>query len=509
MTYQELLSSVVTEDKFTLVKPYHTDEALNFIKDIMSSEESQVIIMGDWDVDGVHAAKIVYNDLKEFGLRDDMLKVYFGESKSHGINSDFLRFCQDNSCTHIIIVDSSSNNLKELSYLKDSGFKIMVIDHHVSQYSYEDYEGICTIVNAKLPDNEEICEISAGFLCAILSYYWREALDVAQTIDNFIYGYITLHSDSCLLYDPFMKPLVMYPERLGNRFPLEIEPFTTKYTKLNRNFVSWTYCPKINNLCRHNRSDLLELLFFKPITPTERSNLVEIVNDLYKKTKEDLDRLIEESDNYVYEHNGMVLANLDKALQHTTLKWDYLVNSTGLVASRVSEKYKKPALAYINNHFGEYKMSGRDCNNSINFQNMLKAYNLDGGGHIYAVGFVVPLIDFNTFLKQIDISSYTVTESDFFVWDFTKLNPIKIKSYLGSVARYNEVATGKLKPIYFKLKLNFKFEEKQIGKLRTFTYAGLKIKDLKSQTTTDTEVLIRPDITNMGEAFIVYEEEKK
>lgn len=509
MTYQELLNSIVTDEDFQFVKPYHLNESIGFIQDIMNTNNPKVMIMGDWDVDGIHSAKIVYNDLKEFGIRPDNISVYFGESKAHGIQTEFLKQCQEKHCTHIIIVDSSSNDLDELTYLRDCGFKVMVIDHHVSQYSYDDYADVCTIVNSKLPYNEDIKEISAGFLCSILSYYWRKTFDLRQSNDNLIYGYMTLHSDGCLLYDSFIRPLVMYPEKLGCTFPIEIEAFTNKYTKLNRDFVNWTYAPRINNLCRHNRSDILENLFFKPITSGERNNLVNLINSLYSDTKNKLDDLVLYSDEYTTEHNGVLLINLDKAIKFTSLPWEYLVNSTGLVAGKLSDKYRKPAIAYINNHYGEYKMSGRDASNTVNFQNMLKAYNLSGGGHLHAVGFVIPIEDFGIFMKQIDITDYKVIGERCFIWDFTKINPYKIKTNLAAVARYNEVAIGKLKPIYFKISLNSHFDQKQFGKLRIFSYAGLNIKDLKSQKQLNTEVLIRPNISAINEAFIVYEEEKK
>lgn len=302
----------------------------------------------------------------------------------------------------------------------------------------------------------------------------------------------------------------MFPEKMMNYFPKEIQPFTTKWTKLNRNFVSFSYCPRINNLCRHNRADLLKLLFFEHITDTQRELVKKEVEDLYQNTKEEKNALLENCDLFTEDLGFFTLVNLNKALSISNFDWEYLVNATGFIAGAISEKLHKPTIAYIDNRDGYYKLSGRDETNKVDFRDFLRLYNLEGGGHVYAAGFKVPAIDFEDFKMQIYGDREATSMQSFLVWDVRKANTASILRVLPRVAKYNEVAISKLKPIYLKLYLGSEWEKEQIGKLRKFSIGRyIVVKDLQSKSDNGQVILAEPDISSSNELRIVYKEELK
>lgn len=509
MTFNELINTVVEPYKFKETIPIHADDTLRFIRDILITPNHKVVILGDWDVDGIHSAKIVYNDLYAFGLNEVDIEVYFGDRKTHGLNYDFIRAHLRKEITHVIIVDSSTNNIEELQMLKNMGLRVMVLDHHNPEYSYDTYKNLCVIENAKFPGNDDLFEISAGYLCAILSNYWRKNLGYPKSLDNQIFGYITLHSDGCLLHDQYIKPIAMYPENFRDAFPVEIKPFTTKYTKLNRNFVSFSYCPRINNLCRHNRADLLKAIYFERLTPGQITTVKNAVETLYQDTKKEKDIILDKYLDYTEDLGFFVLADLNKVLNISNFEWSYLSNATGFIAGALSERLKRPVIAYIDSHDGEYKMSGRDATNKVDFRDFLKLYNISGGGHVYAAGFKIPIIDFEDFKQQITGQQDFCETSGFLVWDVSNANPISILKVTQRLSRYNEVAIGKLKPIYLKMHLNSNWVQTQIGKLRKFSFGDiLVIKDLLSKTEQGEFVLVEPNISNPKEMRIIYKEER-
>lgn len=500
----ELIKQVIdTTGDFKISMPFNVKESFLYIKNLIDSPKSKVLILGDWDVDGIHSAKIIFEDLKYFGFPVNNIEVYFGDKKTHGITSEVCDYCINHSFTHCIIVDSSSNAMNELIKLHENNINTLVIDHHVPQFKPAEYTNVCTIVNAKFTENPDLNEISAGFLCAILSKIWRFNLGIPESKENFVFGYITLISDSCKLYDSFIRPVIMYPHLLQTYLPKEVQVFTDKYTTFNRNFVVMRYNTYINNICRHDMGNTILDFFFSNKSFKELEDLAKTIKESCVDTREEVKELVKYYKEYTTEYPAIALANLDNYSDYSSLPENYIVNATGLIASKISSEINKPVIAYKTSDSNYYKMSGRDDADGFDFQDFLKYLDLDGGGHVFAIGFKMFKYDFVDFVDFISHLPKKESSSNSLIWDCRSASSHALTSIFYDVARYNEVACGSLKPIYLQVQLNSAFTMKQIGKMRLFTKGELKIKDCLSKCKLGDTILIKPNISVSNEALVL------
>lgn len=106
------------------------DEAVDLIIDTMVNK-NDILIWGDYDVDGITGTSLLYNFFKEY---DVFPKCHIPNrlTDGYGLNKDALmRFSNELSENKLLItVDCGISNHEELLLAKRYGFKTIVTDHH-------------------------------------------------------------------------------------------------------------------------------------------------------------------------------------------------------------------------------------------------------------------------------------------------------------------------------------------------------------------------------------------
>lgn len=507
MTFNSYIENNINASKFKYFKPTNFEKLVgafnSMFTDAKETKDTLVCCVGDWDVDGVLSMKILTNTLADMGL--EKYDIYFGTSKEHGMTQAFVNECIEKDYKYVIVTDSSTNSMEIINYLDSIGVTVIILDHHVCNYNYSDYPERAVIINSKMEGNEVIREISAGLLVYLVTSFYRKTKGQDIKEEDMWFAYVTLISDSCKLSDKYIKPLILGIQNVES-VPREINLFTNKYTVLNRRFFTYNFNSKINNMCRLERIDLIKELFYGNVDLKRKSEIVEEIEEIHKYCKEGLRSLSTMLDGCVQDLGSCTLVDLDKALSLTDLPEVYIANATGLLASRVSSNTGKASIAYISWDKESYKLSGRDNYGLYPFQEMLRTLNLEGGGHIEAVGFKIPKLDLDKlkeFAKNVD--SVLEKEEDKHILKVSNLSENNLKKLFKKVATLNEISGNGLKPIKIRIKLDSSvLKMKDIGKLRLFEIGDIQIKDLMQSKSYGDVVDIEPEYNKFLEALVCY-----
>ena len=99
------------------------------LKNTLNSNGS-ILLVVDCDVDGYTSGAIIYKYIKRIDP-DVNIEYWFHEGKQHGLEDHIKKLMVQNKTYDLIICpDSSSNDEKYHAQLKESGTKILVLDHH-------------------------------------------------------------------------------------------------------------------------------------------------------------------------------------------------------------------------------------------------------------------------------------------------------------------------------------------------------------------------------------------
>jgi single-stranded-DNA-specific exonuclease len=94
-------------------------------------EKERIFIHGDFDVDGLTGAAVLYQGLLPL-LPPGRLKVEVGDrAHGHGLSRDFVRRAIDEKFSLVITVDCGISNNEEIDALREAGTDTIVTDHHV------------------------------------------------------------------------------------------------------------------------------------------------------------------------------------------------------------------------------------------------------------------------------------------------------------------------------------------------------------------------------------------
>lgn len=104
------------------------EKAVERIQRAITNQE-RIIIFGDYDVDGVTGATILYLGLKELGANVSV-RLPHREKDGYGLNTRVLDECKLLDVSLVITVDCGISNVKEVEYGKQLGLDIIITDHH-------------------------------------------------------------------------------------------------------------------------------------------------------------------------------------------------------------------------------------------------------------------------------------------------------------------------------------------------------------------------------------------
>lgn len=401
--FKEYLNPTIFHDPFLLDGMKELIDRVKLAREM----KDNVLIFGDYDVDGVSATAIMLMALKEFGIKAD----YYLPNRyidGYGLTNAVIDKVADLYAPNLIItVDCGISCYKEVEYAKNKGIEIYVTDHHEIPEILPD----TVVVDAKKEGQKypfkELCGTG-------VAYKFAEALLGRERAEEYLpICAIATIVDIVPLKDE-NRTIVTKGLKLCERYlPLGLKAMFKEYdlsiANPNATDISFKIGPKLNASGRMgDAGDSLKLYF--------ETNPVKIKKDIEVIKKHNLKR--QEICNKIYE-------DCQKALQKQDLKnqrvivlasktWDKGV--LGIVCSRLVEKYHKPVFLFAQD--GDLLCGSGRSIDDINIHELLSSLQdiLETfGGHTMAAGLTLKRKNYESFVQKINAFTLSHVSDEAFI----------------------------------------------------------------------------------------------
>ncbi len=354
-----------------------------------------VAIFGDYDVDGATSAALLTWHLRHCGL-DPLIHIPDRIFEGYGPNSDAIRMLAGKSATLLVTVDCGTTSLEPLAEAKRLGMSVVVIDHHQCGDELPDVDAL---VNPNRPDDlSGLGHLAAVGLVLVTLValnrelrqrgFWTAEMpepDLLGMLHHVALGTVADVAPLIGLNRAFVaKGLIALRRRdhVGHTALMDV-------ARLNGPPEAWhlgfMLGPRINAGGRIGRADLgVRLLLESDISEAAR-----IAAELDRLNVER--RIIEQAAEAQAEAEALTSLGLeDNGAVIVTASEGWHPGVVGLVASRLKEKFARPAFAIALEPGGIGTGSGRSIGGVDLGKAVRRAVDdgllMKGGGHAMAAG---------------------------------------------------------------------------------------------------------------------------
>ena len=375
------------------------DKAVDRLNEALQSRE-RILIYGDYDVDGTTAVSLVYKFIGQFHS-DLLFYLPDRDNEGSGISYKGIDYAVENGCSLIIALDCGIKAIEKVDYAKERGVDFIICDHHTTDDRIPD---AVAVLDPKRPDCDypykHLCGCGVGFkfmqafaisnglgqssLFAMLDFV---AVSIASDI-------VPITGENRVMAYYGLKQLNTNPS-LGLKNVIKIAGLAGKDIQISD--IVFKIGPRINASGRIQQArDAVELLVAKDKNfAWQRCLEIDHQNDVRK----DLDKTITEE-------------ALEKLKADTTMESkssvvvydpDWHKGVIAIVASRLSEKYYRPAVVLTKSNGmvtgSARSIPGFDIYSAIeSCRDLLENF----GGHIYAVGLAMKEENLPVFEKRFE-----------------------------------------------------------------------------------------------------------
>ncbi|WP_457565104.1 single-stranded-DNA-specific exonuclease RecJ [Caminibacter sp.] len=370
----------------------------------------KIVVVGDYDVDGVVSSAIMKLFFEEMGVEVEVV-IPDRFKEGYGLTPKLLERIKADL---IITVDNGITSFEAAEICKAKGIKLIITDHHTPIKSEK-----CKVENEKwiLPDAlivnpktspdfpfKDICGAEvAWYMCAAIKHQKKLKIDLRKYLDMLA---IAIIADVMPLTHMNRTLVQMGLKRLNaalSPFAKVLKKFFEK--EFTSEFIAFQIAPRLNAAGRVAHA----ITAFKFLTSKDENEAFRLLIDLdgFNNLRKEIEKEIIE--------NIEIDENDDFLIAHG----DFHEGVVGIIASRLVHKYKKPAIVLSNN--GEYfKGSGRSLGNIDIFELVSSCEELlEGfGGHKMACGLSIKEENIEDFKRKINSLMEKYSENDYFIEDF-------------------------------------------------------------------------------------------
>lgn len=391
---EEEIRSFLSASLSELPSPLLLPDAIRFanILNRALAEKKRIRIVGDYDVDGVCAAYILYRGLSALSENLDY-EIPDRIRDGYGINREIIRRAKEDGVGLILTCDNGISAREELSYAKELGIPVLVTDHHDIPRDSEGRELLPEALAVVDPKREgsrypfpEICGAVVAWKLLLLLYQMKNiAEEEGMRLLPFaaiatVCDVMPLREENRILVKYGLQAL-SDPENPGLRALLS-QSGLSGLSPLRAYHLGFVLGPCINAGGRLESAKTALRLFLSE-SPEEAEPLAQKLKELNEQRKamtkqacEEAFRQAEEED----ESRSVLLLYLPKL--HESL--------AGIVAGRVRERYYRPSFIVTRaQEEGMAKGSGRSIEGYPMADKLAEQKELleRFGGHPMAAGF--------------------------------------------------------------------------------------------------------------------------
>lgn len=356
------------------------DKAVERIESAIANEEN-ILVFGDYDVDGTTAVSLVSSYLKSYYSN---VATYIPDryDEGYGVSFKGIDFADDNGFSLIIALDCGIKSIDHVAYAKERNIDFIICDHHRPGAVLPD---AIAVLDPKRDDctypYDELCGCGIGFKLIQALGERRN-----QTIDDLV-PYLDLVA-TAIAAD--IVPMTG-ENRILAHFGLQVinsEPrpgikaliYQIKKKVLDITDVVFIIAPRINAAGRIKHGNHAVELLTEFDFEQAQQFAAEI--EQYNSDRKDLDKKITKEALLQIEEN-----NEQKRFTTVVFQEDWHKGVIGIVASRLIETYYRPTLVFTKSD-DKYAASARSVK-GFDVYNALEACSEhleQFGGHMYAAG---------------------------------------------------------------------------------------------------------------------------
>ena len=426
-TDAESAKAFVYMESEMLLSPFKMKDMDKGIDGIRAAIErgEKITVYGDYDVDGVTSVCTLYLYLKSLGANVDYY-IPNRAGEGYGVSTQAIDSIKENGCSLIITVDTGTTAVEEVEYARSIGVNFIVTDHHECR---SDLPEAIAVINPHRPDCEypfkELAGVGVVFklICGYEEkVLGRSRLEAAKRIFSLYADLVAIGTiadvmpikEENRIIVRYGLSMIENTDRIGLAALIEAASAKNdaqrsyqrkKKTKITSGYIGYTIAPRINAAGRIKTASMAVELFLS----TDPARAMEIAEELCQTNKErqaEENKIMQEAyqkiEGYDIEKNPVIVLDADN--------WHHGV--IGIVASRITEKYTRPAiLVSFEGNESEIPTQddvGKGSGRSIKGMNLVDAlcycseHLVKFGGHELAAGLSVTRGELDTFRALIN-----------------------------------------------------------------------------------------------------------
>lgn len=381
------------------------DKAVIRIEKAIENKEN-ILVFGDYDVDGTTAVSLVSSYLRSFYPSVD---TYIPDryDEGYGISFKGIDYAEDNAITLIIALDCGIKSIDHIAYANAKNIDFIICDHHRPGNSLPD---AVAILDPKRDDcsypYDELCGCGIGFklIQALAKNRNQTILDLIPYLDlvaTAIGADIVPITGENRILAKFGLEVINSNPRPGFKAITQ----NIKKKELTITDVVFIIAPRINAAGRIKHGNYAVQLLTEFGIEEAEAFAKEI--ETFNVDRKELDKQI------TIEALSQITTNQEeKRFSTVVYQEDWHKGVIGIVASRLIETYYRPTLVFTKS--GDKLAASARSVKDFDVYNALEAcseYLLQFGGHMYAAGLTLKQEQFENFKNQFEkVVSETITE---------------------------------------------------------------------------------------------------
>ncbi len=349
----------------------------------------RICVYGDYDVDGVCATALLYRFLLRF---TDNICCYIPSRhrEGYGLNPDAIRRLHRDGVACLVTVDNGVSAVAEAALCRELGMRLLITDHHQCHAALPDADAVaCSTIDGYDASVNALCGTGVAFqLCRALGLTDVDACLPLVALAT-VADVMPLTRENRTLV---VRGLPLVPRVPGLKALLDVagadgEP--------DAHTLSYVLAPRINAAGRIGSAmRALELMLTEE--PAKARALAEELDGLNLARRAEELRIAEEA------AAAPVCADADR-LSLVLRGDDWNAGVIGIVASRLSERFDKPAILFTPQN-GVLSGSGRSVPGVDLFALLCACapYTVQFGGHAQAAGVSIREDAFDAFSDAFD-----------------------------------------------------------------------------------------------------------
>ena len=371
----------------------------------LSSGEN-ILVYGDYDVDGTTAVALVYSFLRELSPRID---YYIPDryDEGYGLSYKGIDWAAENGFSLMIVLDCGIKAGEKVAYASGKGVDVIICDHHLPE---DELPHAAAVLDPKREDCSypfnDLSGCGVGFKL-VQAYASSHGIPFSKLIPLLDLLAVSIASDLVSVTGE-NRILAHYGLKQLNEAPRKGLEAMIRLTGIDKSHLSiddivFKIGPRINAAGRMESGRIaVELL---TATDEETANRIGSEINRHNNERKDIDRKTTQEAVAMVE-SGKVLKGLDDiSLKHTTIVYnpDWHKGVVGIVASRLVEYFYRPTVVFTRSKDfvtgSARSVHGFDIYAAIeSCSDLLENF----GGHIYAAGLTLREENLPEFCRRMD-----------------------------------------------------------------------------------------------------------